>query len=180
MRDILSDYGDDACSAATVSRQLPRTNKPVDVTVSLFRTGVQFPPSPSSKNANFDTKLAFLLFARKALFYGLFQPYCFSNRVFKPSRNHFVAAFLHFSRKMNWKSKSNRLLLEYSFEDRKTANKKHIAPCSEVQCAFTLYSLNQSGVAFACLSRNSTLRTIPAVRESANEAHRLPKRTVPK
>lgn len=43
-------------------------------------------------------------------------------------------------------------------------------------CFFTSYSLNQATVVFACLSRNSTLKTIPAVQASAHEAHRLPKK----
>ena len=43
---LFPQYGFDAFGAATGSRQLPRADKPVDVPVSLFRTGVQFPPSP--------------------------------------------------------------------------------------------------------------------------------------
>jgi len=45
---LLPEYGDDACGAATVSRQIPRAAKPVDVPGPLIRTGVQFPPSPKN------------------------------------------------------------------------------------------------------------------------------------
>ncbi len=42
-----------------------------DVCEGSFKFSLGLP----NKNANFDTKLAFFLFARKALFYGLFQPF---------------------------------------------------------------------------------------------------------
>ena len=43
---LFPEYGDDACNAATVSRQLPRIDKLVDVYGSLARTGVRLPPPP--------------------------------------------------------------------------------------------------------------------------------------
>ena len=39
-------YGDDAFGAATVSRQPPRPNKPVEAPGQLIWTRVQFPPPP--------------------------------------------------------------------------------------------------------------------------------------
>jgi len=44
-----SEYGADACGAATGSRQLPRTTKPVEAPAPHIRTGVQFPPPPKQK-----------------------------------------------------------------------------------------------------------------------------------
>ena len=43
---LFSEYGGDACYAATVSRQLPRITKPVDVPGLPSRTGVQFSSPP--------------------------------------------------------------------------------------------------------------------------------------
>ena len=57
----LPEYGDDACGAATVSRQLPRTAKLVDALGPLTRTGVQFSPSPMAKYLNYRYLAFFLL-----------------------------------------------------------------------------------------------------------------------
>ena len=43
---LLSEYGADACDAATGSRQPPRIAKPVEAPAPHIRTGVQFPPPP--------------------------------------------------------------------------------------------------------------------------------------
>jgi hypothetical protein len=48
---LTPEYGDDAFDAATVSRQLPRINKPVDAPDPRIWTGVQFPPSPLKASA---------------------------------------------------------------------------------------------------------------------------------
>ena len=50
---------------------------------------------------HFDTKLAFLLFARKALFYRFFGIFIVFHNSINPSRGRFVAASLRFSREMN-------------------------------------------------------------------------------
>ena len=76
MRDLKSEYGNDACGAATFSRQLTRTDKPVDVTALLFRTGVQFPPSPNiPKQKKALTCLNH--FNRSGLFYAVISCFYF-------------------------------------------------------------------------------------------------------
>ena len=59
MRDSLSEYGGDACYAATGSRQIPRITKPVDVPGLPSRTGVQ--PSSPPKNTSVKNAKALTL-----------------------------------------------------------------------------------------------------------------------
>ena len=58
----LSEYGNDACNAATDSRQIPRIAKLVDALGSHIRTGVQFSPSPKAEKLKLFC-FFFILFA---------------------------------------------------------------------------------------------------------------------
>ena len=68
--------------------------------VVLTGSWVRIPPLPPNKNANFDTKLAFLLFAQKALFHCLFQTFTVFHSCMKPSRERSVATFFVFESKI--------------------------------------------------------------------------------
>ena len=80
------------------------SNEPVDESSGFKRRGkiklYQRRSYYANKNANFDTKLAFLLFAQKALFHCLFQTFTVFHSCMKPSRERSVATFFVFESKI--------------------------------------------------------------------------------